>query len=152
MISRACSTNSAGMGRIDTTSGPANSPAGTHWRSVTYMGTLQPCSMWRTGSPARIRAASKLKLQPSSTDTRSFRHQPMASVAESAWTPSTNNRYRGTSVRRSLPGAERTASMPCSTTSTMGHGLGLRPAKATKSEATARGNTTRLACTQPGAR
>ena len=33
----------------------------------------------------------------------------------------------------------------------MGHGLGFRAANATKSVATARGNTTRLACTHPGA-
>ena len=116
-----------------------------------YMGTLQPCSMWRTGSPARKRAASKLKLHPSSTDTRSSLHQSVASVAESVWAPSTNRRYRGTSMRRSLPGAVSTASVPCSTTSTMGHGLGLRTANAMKPEATARGNTTRLACTHPGA-
>ena len=68
-------------------------------------------------------------------------------MAESVWAPSMNRRYRGTSERRSLPGAVSTASVPCSTTSTMGHGLGFRAANARKSEATARGNTTRLACT-----
>ena len=133
------------MGRIDTTSGLAKSPAGSQARSVMYMGTLRPCSMCRTGRPACIRAASKLKLQPSSTDTRSSRHQAVASVAESEWAPSTNSRYRGMSVRRSLPGAAVTASVPRSMTSTMGHGLGFRVAKATKSEATARGSTTKLA-------
>ena len=63
-----------------------------------------------------------------------------------------SNRYRGASVRRSLPGALLTASVPHSMTSTMGHGLGLRSAKAMKSAANARGSTTRLAWTHPGAR
>jgi hypothetical protein len=37
---------SAGLnGRIDTTSGPANGPAGAHGTLVRYIGTLQPCSM-----------------------------------------------------------------------------------------------------------
>ena len=47
------------------------------------MGTLQPCSTWRTGNPARTSAASKLKLHPSSTVTRSSLHHEVASVAES---------------------------------------------------------------------
>ena len=43
--------------------------------------------------------------------------------------------------------------VPCSTTSNKrGNGLGLRAANSTKSEAAARGSTTKLACTQPGAR
>ena len=51
-IVTASATRSAGIGRIETTSGPASRPAGRQGRLVRYIGTLQPCAMWRISIPA----------------------------------------------------------------------------------------------------
>ena len=40
-------------GRIDTTIGPRNRPAGRHAMFVRYIGTFTSCSMCRTGTPGR---------------------------------------------------------------------------------------------------
>ena len=44
LTATASSTRSAGIGRMETTSGPRNGPAGSHSRFVTYMGTTRPSS------------------------------------------------------------------------------------------------------------
>jgi hypothetical protein len=43
-----------------TTMLPWKLPAGRQGVPVMYMGTLQPASMWRTGTPAARRAVSKV--------------------------------------------------------------------------------------------
>ena len=63
------------IGRIETTSGPDSEPAGRHATSVRYIGTLLPCSMWRTGTPAASSASSKVKLQPIRKATMSSRQR-----------------------------------------------------------------------------
>jgi hypothetical protein len=50
---------------------PRKGPAGTVSLFVMYMGTLRPCSIWRTGTPADSRASSKLKEHPSRKATKS---------------------------------------------------------------------------------
>ena len=68
---------SAGFsGRIDTTSGPWNTPAGTVGMLVRYIGTLQPQAMWRTSMPSSTSASSNEKEQPMAKVTRSSRQTP----------------------------------------------------------------------------
>jgi len=58
-------TASAGLsGRIDTTSGPWNRPAGVVGTFVRYMETLQPRAMWRIGMPAAMSGSSNENEQP----------------------------------------------------------------------------------------
>ena len=64
---------SRGMGRMLTTIGPENMPAGRVGMLVMYMGTLLLASWWRSGMPESDMAASKEKLQPSRNETRSSR-------------------------------------------------------------------------------
>ncbi len=76
------------MGRMETTSGPAKGPAGWQGTVVRYMGTLRPCSMWRTGRPAARSAASNEKLQPSRKATASAGQWLNSEVGSSATRPS----------------------------------------------------------------
>ena len=72
---------SAGLkGRIDTTIGPSNGPAGVQAMSVRYIGTVVPRSMWRMASPSSMRASSKECEQPRTKATRSPRHHLMMSL------------------------------------------------------------------------
>ena len=66
-------TCSLGMGRILTTMGPENMPAGVVGMLVMYMGTLQAISWCRRGIPTAVIADSKEKLHPSRKETRSSR-------------------------------------------------------------------------------
>ena len=50
------------MGRIETTMGPENAPAGVVWMFVVNIDTLVPCSMCLIGMPALISAVSNVKL------------------------------------------------------------------------------------------
>ncbi len=77
-----------GIGRIDTTMGPWNCPAGRHWMDVFHIATFLPCSMWRMGMPASSSAHSKVNEQPSRNATRSSRQKGRTSVTSSASTPS----------------------------------------------------------------
>src|SRR3546814_3003305 len=54
---------------------PWNGPAGSVGIEVRYMGTLQPCSMWRTGKPLSSIASSNENEQPIRKATRSSRHR-----------------------------------------------------------------------------
>src|SRR6266542_4572517 len=69
----ATDTNCAGIGRIETTNGPDTRPEGRHRWFVTYMGTLLLASRCLTGTQARSRALSNVKLQPMRKPTRSGR-------------------------------------------------------------------------------
>ncbi len=77
-----------GIGRIDTTMGPASRPAGRHQRLVTYMGTLRLCSIWRSGTPAAASAHSKVKLHPIRNATRSSRQYRDTSRGSATSSPS----------------------------------------------------------------
>ncbi len=79
--------SAAFSGRIDTTSGPPNTPAGCVWMLVRYMGTLQPCSMWRTGRPLSSMASSNENEQPIRNDTRSSRQMSRTSVGSATSSP-----------------------------------------------------------------
>jgi hypothetical protein len=122
----AVATSPAGIGRIDTTSGPDNRPAGRHSTEVLYIDTFRPCSRFRTGTPASSSAVSKLKLQPIRKLTRSSRHSPVSSLGSSTSSPSRQTRYCGRSVRRSASGASVVRNDPASVTSSSGTGRGLR--------------------------
>ena len=66
---------SAGLnGRIETTIGPWNGPAGLHSMLVRYIGTLTLQVWWRISRPFSISASSNENEQPSTNDTRSSRH------------------------------------------------------------------------------
>ena len=88
VIRRACSACSGVMGRILHTIGPKNGPACFVGMLVLNMGTLQPCSMWRTGMPAESSASSKEKEQPSRKPTYPGCHRSETSVRSSVNTPS----------------------------------------------------------------
>src|SRR5262245_51059531 len=75
VISTASGTSDSGIGRIDTTSGPLNRPAGTHGWLVSYIGTFWPSSRCRTGTPAWIRAYSNVKLNTMKEENRSYRQK-----------------------------------------------------------------------------
>ena len=79
-------------GRIDTTSGPWNTPAGTHAIDVRYIGTLQPRAMWRTSMPSSISASSNENEQPIAKVTRSSRQTWSMSVGSSTISPSRQTR------------------------------------------------------------
>src|SRR4029453_18927671 len=53
-----------GIGRIETTIGPWNRPAGRHAMEVFHIATFLPSSMWRIGMPASSRAHSKVNEHP----------------------------------------------------------------------------------------
>ena len=76
------------MGRIDTTIGPRNTPAGRHWRFVRNMGTIRCSSMWRTGTPDCSSADSNVNEQPSRKATKSSRHSLVMSVTSAVRRPS----------------------------------------------------------------
>ena len=102
--------------------------------------------------PAFTSADSKVKLHPSRNETMSSRQTWDMSVGSSTSSPYSKTRYLGRSVLRSAPGAiVRGSDDPTSTTSSRGHGLGLRWQKSRKSNACSLGRITRLACTRPGA-
>ena len=102
--------------------------------------------------PACTRADSNVKLHPSRNETMSSRQTWEMSVGSSTSSPYSKTRYLGRSVLRSAPGAiARGSDEPASTTSSRGHGLGLRWQKSRKSNACSFGSITRLACTRPGA-
>ena len=88
-----------------TTIGPWKGPAGRHGIEVTYIETLRPSSMWRTGRPACRIAASKVNEHPRRQATRSGRQYRVISVTSASTSPRRYTRYRGTSVLRSAPGA-----------------------------------------------
>ena len=69
----AFTTCACGTGRMDTTSGPAKTPAGVVATLVLYMATLRSDSTWCSGMPAELSAVSKVKLQPRRKVTRSSR-------------------------------------------------------------------------------
>ena len=60
----ASATKPAGIGRIDTTIFPLNTPAGSQSMLVKYIGTFTPCTMWATGTLLSINACSKVNEQP----------------------------------------------------------------------------------------
>ena len=60
-------------GRMLTTMGPENMPAGVVAMLVIYMATLLPVCWWRSGMPASTMAVSNEKLQPSKKETKSSR-------------------------------------------------------------------------------
>ena len=88
----AVTTWAAGIGRIETTSGPDSRPAGRQSTFVRYIDTLRSCSMLRTGTPASRSADSKLKLQPIRKLTRSSVQRSTTSVGSSTSTPSRHTR------------------------------------------------------------
>lgn len=59
---------------------------------VVYIGTLRPCSTWRSGTPASVGAHSKVKLLPISNVTRSSRQYARTSVGSSTGTPFSHTR------------------------------------------------------------
>ena len=65
-----------GNGRMLTTIGPANGPAGSHILLVRYIETLDPRSRCRSGRPARCSASSNVNEHPSRNATRSSRQSP----------------------------------------------------------------------------
>ncbi|MNC79739.1 hypothetical protein D3C75_1323040 [compost metagenome] len=72
---------------MDTTRGPLNEPAGFVGMLVRYMGTLHPCSMWRTGKPLSNMASSNENEQPIRNDTRSSRQISRTSVGSATNSP-----------------------------------------------------------------
>ena len=64
------------IGRMDTTRGPWNGPAGAVAMEVRYIGTVTPQVMWRSSIPSSISASSKENEQPS--DKRDEIVAPMA--------------------------------------------------------------------------
>ncbi|MNN70853.1 hypothetical protein D3C81_1867380 [compost metagenome] len=79
--------SAAFRGRMDTTSGPPNTPAALVGMLVRYMGTLHPCSMWRTGKPLSSMASSKENEHPIRNDTRSSRQMSRTSVGSATSSP-----------------------------------------------------------------
>jgi hypothetical protein len=84
VVVTASGTRRAGIGRIETTGGPEDAPAGVRGALVRYMGTFVPASTWRPGTPAAKSASSDEKLHPIKNATKSFRHSPRTSVGSSA--------------------------------------------------------------------
>ena len=93
--------------------------------------------------------ASKPKLHPSRNAVRSAFHASRTSAASTGGPPRVVTRYRGTSVRRSAPGA-RVVSTGLSLISRRGQGLGFRSQNVLKSPASDRGSTIRFAWANPG--
>ena len=84
---------SAGLsGRMDTTKGPWNGPAGMVAIEVRNIGTAQPQVMCRSSMPASISASSNENEQPMRKLTRSSRHQRSTSVGSSTMRPSAKTR------------------------------------------------------------
>ena len=82
---------SAGFsGRIDTTSGPWNGPAGAVSIEVRYIGTVEPLVMWRSSMPSCISASSNENEQPSAKMTRSSRQCLVDVVGSSTSSPFRN--------------------------------------------------------------
>jgi hypothetical protein len=82
----------ARSGRIVTTSGPLNGPAGAVARLVRNMATLRPSSMWRRRRPSSSSACSKLKEQPSTKATMSSVQSSLMSVGWATSLPSRQTR------------------------------------------------------------
>ena len=61
------------IGRMETTTGPWNGPAGVVAMVVRYIGTVRDSAMWRISMPSAIRASSKENEQPMTKLTRSSR-------------------------------------------------------------------------------
>lgn len=134
------------MPRIDTTIVEWNAPAERHSIDVSYIGTLRPAVMCRTGTPASISGNSNVKLQPITNVTKSDRQYSRISGTSATSSPRFHTRYNGTSVRMSAPGAVTGAVTPGSITSSSGQGLGLRCANSRKSNACSLGRIIRFAC------
>ena len=84
---------SAGFsGRIDTTIGPWNGPAGAVAIEVRYIGTVAPQVMWRSSMPSSISASSNENEQPSTKVTRSSRQWARMSRGSSISSPCRNTR------------------------------------------------------------
>ena len=96
------------MPRIDTTLVEWNAPAERHSIDVSYIGTLRPAVMCRTGTPASISGNSNVKLQPITNVTKSDRQYSRISGTSATSSPRFHTRYNGTSVRMSAPGAVTT--------------------------------------------
>ena len=79
-------------GRIETTSGPANGPAGRHWILVRYIGTFDPQVMWRNSMPSSMSACSNENEQPSAKLTRSSRQTCEISNGSSTSSPRRHTR------------------------------------------------------------
>ena len=78
---------SAGLkGRIDTTIGPWNGPAGLHWMLVRNIGTLLLQVLWRSSRPFSTSASSN-ENDSETNDTRSSRHTFLRSVTSSISSP-----------------------------------------------------------------
>ena len=92
VIATARAASAALSGRMLTTMGPANGPAGAVARFVRYMATLRPSSTWRRRMPASISACSNEKEQPITKVTRSSRHRLAMSVGSSTSSPSRHTR------------------------------------------------------------
>ena len=92
MICTARIASAGFIGRIDTTSGPLNTPAGTQGMLVRYIGTLEPRVMWRTSMPSSISASSNENEQPMAKLTRSSRQTSRTSVGSATSSPSRQTR------------------------------------------------------------
>ena len=76
------------IGRIETTIGPWNGPAGAVAIEVRYIGTVALQVMWRSSMPPSTSASSKENEQPSTKATRSSRQWARMSVGSSISSPS----------------------------------------------------------------
>lgn len=85
------------MPRIDTTIVEWNAPAERHSIDVSYIGTLRPAVMCRTGTPASISGNSNVKLQPITNVTKSDRQYSRISALRP---PVRHASTRGTTARR----------------------------------------------------
>src|SRR5579864_1264905 len=79
VICTARMASAAFIGRIETTSGPWNGPAGTVSIEVRYIGTVQLQVKGRSSMPSSINACSNENEQPIAKVTRSSRHQRIRS-------------------------------------------------------------------------
>jgi hypothetical protein len=95
---------------METTMLPAKGPAERKRMFVLYIGTFTRCSTWRGASPFLSSSPSHEKEHPSRNDTKSSVHTSVTLLVSSTTAPSRHTRYFGRSVRRSDPGASRTAS------------------------------------------
>src|SRR5713226_6894881 len=71
------------IGRIDTTIGPWNGPAGVVAIEVRYIGTVALQVMWRSSMPPSTSASSNENEQPSTNATRSSRQWARMSAGSS---------------------------------------------------------------------
>ena len=92
MICTARIASAGFIGRIDTTSGPWNTPAGTQGTLVRYIGTFDPRATCRTSMPSSISASSKENEQPMAKLTRSSRQTSRTSTGSDTSSPSRQTR------------------------------------------------------------